>query len=227
MPFQLDNVVPWGRTFDEYQAMFALTPSDLRGRILGCADGPAAFNATASGAGARVVSADPLYQFTAAQILERVEATASTVAEQTRQNAQEFVWTTIPSVEALLDLRLTAIRTFLADLESGRAGGRYVCASLPDLPFARDSFDVALCSHFLFLYSAQHDQAFHVRAIAELGRVAREVRVFPLLELGSRPSRHLDGVIGALQDRGMNVARVTVPYEFQRGGNEMLRIVKE
>jgi hypothetical protein len=39
--FTLDQVVPWGRSFDEYQRMFALTGADL-GLILGCGDGPAA-----------------------------------------------------------------------------------------------------------------------------------------------------------------------------------------
>ena len=33
MPFSIDRVVPWGRTFAEYQAMFGLSPADLCGRI--------------------------------------------------------------------------------------------------------------------------------------------------------------------------------------------------
>ena len=45
MTFTLDRIVPWGRTFDEYRAMFALSTTDLEGRILGCGDGPASFNA--------------------------------------------------------------------------------------------------------------------------------------------------------------------------------------
>jgi len=226
MPFQLTDVVPWGRSFDEYREMFALTPADLARRILGCSDGPAAFNATATSKGTQVVSVDPLYQFTPAQIRARVEATAETVAEQTRLNAQEFVWSTIPSVDALLRLRLSAMHAFLADFQSSRGNGRYLCGALPDLPCADDSFDLALCSHFLFLYSARHDLAFHLRAIAELSRVAREVRVFPLLELGSKPSRHLDAVMRALPAYGLEAERVTVPYEFQRGGNEMLRVTR-
>lgn len=226
MPFHLTDVVPWGRTFDEYCAMFALTPADLGGRLLGCGDGPAAFNATATAGGASVVSADPLYQFTPGQIRYRIDATATTVVEQARLNAHEFVWTTIHSVEALIELRMSAMSAFLSDFEAGRSGGRYVCASLPELPFARDRFDLALCSHFLFLYSAQHDSDFHVRAIAELGRVAREVRIFPLLELGARPSRHLDAVAAALPACGLRAARRRVPYEFQRGGNEMLTVVR-
>jgi hypothetical protein len=45
MTFTLDSVVPWGRSFDEYVAMFALSEEDLGRRVLGCADGPASFNA--------------------------------------------------------------------------------------------------------------------------------------------------------------------------------------
>lgn len=39
MAFTLDKVVPWGRSYDEYVAMFALSSDDLRRRILGCGDG--------------------------------------------------------------------------------------------------------------------------------------------------------------------------------------------
>jgi hypothetical protein len=33
--FALDQVVPWGRSFEEYWRTFALTDADLRLRILG------------------------------------------------------------------------------------------------------------------------------------------------------------------------------------------------
>ena len=45
MAFQLAEVVPWGRTFDEYVAMFSLDATDRSRSILGCSDGPASFNA--------------------------------------------------------------------------------------------------------------------------------------------------------------------------------------
>ena len=61
--FTLDQVVPWGRSFDEYKRMFALGASDLNGRILGCGDGPASFNAEATRFGHRVISCDPIYRF--------------------------------------------------------------------------------------------------------------------------------------------------------------------
>ena len=37
--FTLEQVVPWGRSFEEYRAMFALSDADLEGRVLGCGDG--------------------------------------------------------------------------------------------------------------------------------------------------------------------------------------------
>jgi hypothetical protein len=42
--FTLDLVSPWGRSFEDFRRMFALSDADLRLRILGCADGPASFN---------------------------------------------------------------------------------------------------------------------------------------------------------------------------------------
>ena len=41
MSFTLEKVVPWGRSFDEYTAMFSLTETELEKHILGCGDGPA------------------------------------------------------------------------------------------------------------------------------------------------------------------------------------------
>lgn len=61
--FILSTVVPSGRSFDEYQRMFALGADDLRLSILGCGDGPASFHAEATPLGRRVTSCDPIYQF--------------------------------------------------------------------------------------------------------------------------------------------------------------------
>ena len=52
---KLSEVIPWGRSFDEYRRMFALSDDDLAGRILGCGDGPASFDAEATKKGHAVV----------------------------------------------------------------------------------------------------------------------------------------------------------------------------
>jgi hypothetical protein len=120
MAFQYQSIVPWGRSFEEYQRMFALTADDLNRSILGCADGPASFNAHLSKSGRHVVSCDPLYQFTAQQIQARIEATYEDVLGQTRQNQAKFVWTDIKSPDELGNIRMAAMRTFLADYEQGK-----------------------------------------------------------------------------------------------------------
>ncbi|MEM6452808.1 MAG: SAM-dependent methyltransferase, partial [Cyanobacteria bacterium P01_D01_bin.105] len=65
MAMQLDSVVPFGRSFDEYVNMFSLTATDLHRSILSVADGPASFNAEGTERGYKIQSLDPLYAFSA------------------------------------------------------------------------------------------------------------------------------------------------------------------
>ncbi len=81
---QLDEVVPWGRSFEEYALMFSLDERHREKRILGVGDGPASFNAEATATGWRVVSVDPIYRFSAAEIQSRFVATADRVIDQVR-----------------------------------------------------------------------------------------------------------------------------------------------
>ncbi|MGF1566818.1 MAG: SAM-dependent methyltransferase [Nodosilinea sp.] len=224
MGFMLDTVIPWGRSFAEYVAMFNLSPTDLDGRILGCADGPAAFNHELTRRGGRVVSFDPIYAATAAAIRDRIAATFDDVLDKVRANQGEFVWTQIRSPEELGRVRQAAMDAFLADFEAGKTQGRYVAAAFPNLPFAAGRFDLALCSHLLFLYGPQLSLDFHLQAIQAMLRLAPEARIFPLLELGSQPSRHLDGVMAALNVLGYRTRIDPTAYEFQRGGHQMLRV---
>ena len=224
--FTLGSVVPWGRSYDEYCRMFALGEADLRLKILGCGDGPAGFNAEATRRGLRVVSCDPLYRCSTADIRERILQTYDEVLDQTRRNTHEFIWTDITSVDELGRLRMSAMNEFLADFERGKADGRYVDAELPTLPFADTAFDLVLCSHFLFLYTTQLGEVFHRDSIRELCRVAREVRVFPLVVLGGERSPFVDRIVDDLRRAGIRADIDRVPYEFRRGANEMLRITR-
>jgi hypothetical protein len=224
MAFKYQEAAPWGRSFDEYRRMFALTNEDLNRTILGCADGPASFNAEMFKQGRRVVSCDPLYQFAAGQIKQRIDATYEDVIGQTRQNQEKFVWDLISSPDELGRIRLKAMSEFLGDYERGRKSGRYIPAQLPDLPFAPRSFDLALSSHFLFLYSDSLSLDFHKDAVEELCRVAREVRIFPLLTYNAEPCPFVTPIVDILQEAGRTVTVERVPYEFQRGGNMMIKI---
>jgi hypothetical protein len=224
MSIKLSEVIPWGRSYDEYVGMFDLSEHDLAGRILGCGDGPASFNAEATLRGCRVISCDPIYDFTPHQIKQRVLDCHDDMIAQVRRNPDGFVWDRFESPEELGRCRLRAMRRFLADFDSGKADGRYVTSALPNLPFADSQFDLALCSHLLFLYSDHLDFEFHRAAISEMLRVAREVRIFPLLTLDRRQSPHLEPIRGLFQAEGRTAEVRAVRYEFQRGGNQMLRI---
>ena len=222
--FTLDQVVPWGRSFDEYRQMFALTDDDLAKRIVDCGGGPASFASDAARRGTHVVACDPLYQWNSGQIRDRIAATSATILEQAGQNRHEFVWDSIRSVEELGEIRMAAMNAFLDDYEAGRAIGRYVNAGLPTLPFADRAFDLALSSHFLFLYTVQLGDVFHRQAIGEMCRIAIEVRIFPLLALGGHTSPLVEFITDEWTRDGFDVSIEPVPYEFQRGGNRMMRI---
>ncbi|MEI8210443.1 MAG: class I SAM-dependent methyltransferase [Methylococcales bacterium] len=224
MGFTLDKVVPWGRSYDEYVNMFDLAEAELALRILGCGDGPAAFNSELSQRGGKVVSIDPVYAFDSNQIRDRIAETYETVMKQMHKNHSDYVWSDISSVEQLGHIRMSAMETFLADYEAGKQAGRYIAGELPWLPFASRQFDIALSSHFLFLYSAHLSLEFHVQALQEMLRVSQEVRVFPLLTLNGDKSLHLHSVIKHFLNNGFDVEIKQILYEFQRGGNEMLVI---
>lgn len=224
MGFTLDQVVPWGRSYDEYVRMFDLSEVGPGRRILGCGDGPAAFNAELSRRGGSVVSVDPIYGFSAAQIRSRVAETYDLVMAQLRMNQGDYIWDSVPNPERLGALRMAAMDEFLADFDAGRDAGRYLAGALPSLPFDRGAFDLALSSHVLFLYSEALSEDFHLAALDELLRVARDVRVFPLLTLDGVRSPHLPAVADQCAARGLAMEIRRVPYEFQRGGDEMLVI---
>lgn len=224
MTFTLEQVVPWGRGFDEYRLMFSLSEDDLDKKILGCGDGPSSFNAWLTHRGGRVISIDPIYQFSENEIRDRIHETYPNVLAQTRNNSHQFNWTHFRSIENLGQVRMKSMEEFLSDYPSGRREGRYIEASLPFLSFDDKKFQLALCSHLLFLYSDHFSLKFHVESIKELCRVSTETRIFPLLDLSSKKSVHLDETILQLEEEGFDVSIETVPYEFQKGGNQMAKV---
>lgn len=219
---ELESVVPWGRSLSEYKKMFSLSESDQRQKILGCGDGPASFNAESIMLGNNVVSIDPIYQFSGEQIRSRISEVYPQVMNQMKKHQEDYVWESIPNVKELGRVRMDAMEVFLNDYEAGKKSGRYINASLPVLPFDDNSFDLALCSHYLFLYSEHVNKEQHILAMMELCRVAKEVRVYPLLSLDGEESKHLKPVMSALLENGINVSLDHVKYQFQKGATKML-----
>ena len=222
---QLQEVMPWGRLASEYLSLFALTPQDMNGRILDCAGGPSSFTAELTAQGKQVVSCDPLYQYSVEEISARIDETYPKMLALNEANRQNFRWEDFISPTQLGQMRMRAMRLFLDDFPDGKEKGRYVTGELPCLPFPDKSFDLALCSHFLFTYSEHFSTEFHVESLMEMARVAGEVRVFPLMTAFSGElSPHLPVVMEELREQGLAVEVRQVGYEFQRGGNRMLLV---
>ena len=220
----IGEVLVSARSYDEYVAMFDLTDADLAGRVLDCPGGAAGFTATALDGGHDVTAVDPVYAGGPAALA----ALAGRAVDEARRghahllaHAEDYVWTSFADPGDHLAQRLAAVEVFAAGVAA--RPDRYVPGALPSLPFADASFDLALCSHLLFTYADRFDAAWHLAALVELVRVAAEVRVFPLVShVDGGPYEHLDALRDDLAARGTTSEVRRVPYELQRGGDQVL-----
>jgi ubiquinone/menaquinone biosynthesis C-methylase UbiE len=223
-PNGFDQVIVTSRPLAEYRAMFGLTEEDLGLGFLDCAAGASSFTAELSRRGGSVTACDPLYRRyrRKAPDPDRLRADILAGDAYVRRNADDYVWTFHRTPDDHLRRRLHAAQAFAHDIQTRPEG--YVPCSLPDLPFEDDAVDVVLCSHLLFSYPALFSYDFHLRSIRQMCRVAaREVRIFPLLSAADpSPYPELDRLRGDLERAGVSTEVRAVPYEFQRGGNEML-----
>jgi hypothetical protein len=119
MGLTLEQVVPWGRSLEEYIRMFALAPDDLRRHILDCAGGPASFNAEMTDQGHQVISCDPIYQFSATDIEQRIQDTWAILKDKVSAHQNDYVWDQFASPEALGAARLESMQQFLQDFPAG------------------------------------------------------------------------------------------------------------
>ncbi|PSB32144.1 SAM-dependent methyltransferase [Chlorogloea sp. CCALA 695] len=224
MGFKLDKIILWGRSLKEYIGMFNLTPDEFNLSILDCGGGPASFNAQMTSQGHKVISCDPIYQFSADEISGRIQETYQTVIDGLKANLANYVWQNIESPEQLGKIRMEAMNQFLNDFPLGLQEGRYVLDELPNLSFKDRQFDLALVSHLLFTYSDHLSLEFHLNSIKELCRVAKEVRIFPLLNISGEQSDLLLPVLQELDNSGYKAGIQQVDYEFQKGGNQLLKV---
>lgn len=226
MVMKLDDVVPFGRSLDEYQKMFNLTQDELTLNILGVADGPASFNAELTENGGNVTSIDPVFEFNAKEIQKKYLSVADDIIEQVKSTPSDWVWSYHKSPDDLRDTRDKVTEKFVSDFDKNRDSTRYVIGGLPNLPFSDGEFDLALCSHFLFLYSNYFTYEFHLQSIREMLRVAREVRIFPLLTLMLDESPYVESLEKELTLGGYSVEISRAKYELQKGGNKMMVVRK-
>ena len=225
MMMNFNEVIPWGRSFNEYQQMFALKEKDLTSKIMSVGDGPAAFNAGMYKAGHKVTSVDPIYALSKEAIWHKILEVKDDLLQFVANHKDQYIWKQIKNVTELEHVRMQSMKIFLEDFETGLAEERYINHALPDmLPFADHSFDLVLSSHFLLLY-AQLGFDFHYLSIKEMLRLGKEVRIFPVVNLDQHTNLLINQLVEVLENDFL-VTFQKVDYEFQKGADQMMVLSK-
>lgn len=220
----MSNLVLWGHSIKEYQDMFDLSPQQLSGRLLDYGSGPSAFNVDMCKAGLSVVSCDPLFSLDKATLSSKTKLVFEDMLEKVRQTTNTFDFSQYGTFEQFIAKRRFGMSEFLADYLLGKQQKRYLGIQDIRLPFTDFFFDLALSSHYLFSDMDNQDLSFHLNVIKELARVAKEVRIFPLIDCYGQPSSFLGPVLLNLQQNNYGVEVKSVNYSLQPQGNAMLRI---
>ncbi|UOQ44867.1 SAM-dependent methyltransferase [Halobacillus salinarum] len=220
----LDKIIFIGRTYEEYIDMFALTEEHLQGKnILDCPAGACSFTAKAREQGISVTACDIAYDHSVEALEKKGQEDISHALVHMKKAESNYVWDYFHNLESLGDHRRTALEDCIRGMEVNR--GHYLPVELPELPFHDQQFDLTLSAHFLFMYADRLDVEFHKQTLEELIRVTKEeLRLFPLIDLEGHRYPHLDEIISFLHDQGCDVEEVNVGYEFQAGGNTMLKV---
>jgi len=218
------ELVLWGHHIDEYREMFGLSEADVHTRILEYGCGPSAVNVELHEGADHMVSCDPLFTLDKATLSTKVSLIFEDMLSNVRQHQEKFDFSRDGGLDALADRRRKGIAAFFDDYERGLAEKRYLPVRDYKLPFADFSFDIALCSHYLFADLHGQDVESHLQVIRELARVAKEVRIFPLIDRRGEPSPFLGPVLLGLQQENYGVEVREVSYHMEPKGNAMLRV---
>lgn len=218
------DLVLWGHSTADYQEMFALNDDDLKKKIIDCYPGASSFNAEITEKHGHVVSVDTLYEMDKTALTHYLDKVSETMQKKLEQNKEKFIWSNKTTLNELIKTRQQGIKKFLSDFEKGQKEKRYVGDKMKWLPFANRTFQLALCSHFLFGYRDHFDLNDHITVIRELSRIADEIRIFPLIDSQGEISSLVGPILLALQQQQVGVEVREVPYQFQKKGNAMMRI---
>jgi len=218
------KLVLWGHSVDEYREMFDLSQEDMNSRILEYGCGPSAVNAQQFYEAHEAVSCDPLFVLDKDTLSSKAVMIFAQMADEVRQEQDQFDFSRSGGLDKLIVQRQNGMKQFFADYEQGKAEGRYFGAADYHLPYPNFSFDFALSSHYLFADLDDQTVDFHLNVISELARVAKEVRIFPLIDREGKTSEFLGPVLLQLQQKGYGVEVREVAFHLHKSENAMLRV---
>ncbi|RAP38640.1 hypothetical protein B1207_01810 [Legionella quinlivanii] len=220
----MSKLVLWGHHIDDYREMFDLSDNDLKSNILEFGCGPSAFNAEVQAYTSSCVSCDPLFSLDLATLKTKTSLVFEDMIARVKQDHDKYDFADYGGLDGLVEKRRQGMEAFFSDYEKGKHDKRYQGIQQIHLPFDSFHFDLALSSHYLFAGLDNQSLDFHIEVIQELTRVAKELRVFPLIDRFGTPSPLLGPVLLVLQQKNYGVELRTVAYHLQEKGNVMLRI---
>lgn len=222
------KLVSWGHHLDEYRDMFALSEDDLKTcRFLEYGASIGAVNAEAHERGVSLMTCDPLFMLEKSHLLFHVSSTFEEMVTGMAAEKAQFDFRYYGDFEALIATRRLGMATFFKDYEKGEILRRYLPVQDGLLPFSDFSFDFVLSAYRLFADANATTVEYHLRTIRALARVAKEVRLFPLVDSDGQTSPLLGPVLLGLQQEQYGIEVREVAYQLQPKANAMLRVWAE
>ncbi len=231
---ELDRVAFYGRTLSEYQLFFDLTIEDLEkyDKIIDCPSGASSFvaeiNNITSNSEKKIIGCDPLFDKSLEYLKRKGEEDIYYVIEKVKSSFNLYNWDYYKTLDNLRDQRTLALARFASDYNQGKKEERYIKAELPKLPFENESFDLVLSGHFLFTYANKFDFEFHKESLLELFRIcAKEVRIYPIQQRMLQSYSNMKELILVFDELDIKYEFLPVPFEFQKGSNKILRLIRK
>ena len=218
------HVSVWGRNLEEYKKMFGLSELTKSLKIISVADGPSAFNVQLRQLGVDITSVDPIYNLSIAELKMRFKESYAFNRNLFIEQTDNFNFKNDGEIEKHLAKRENTFNTFITDYELHP--NYYHYGMLPVLAFESNSFDLCLCSNFLFIFDHIFNMAFHLNSIKEMLRVSNEVRIFPVYNTNGKRSVHLDNVLEFLTTNNFICEVITNDYHVYKDGNRFLKITR-
>lgn len=218
------ELVLCGHDLNDYKDMFCLTDSELNSNILEYGCGPTAFNSQQQDIGHKTISFDKLFSLPVQDLKNQINSDFDVMVERINKNQDQFNLKDNNSLKVVIEKRRSGITRFIKDFKQGVKDKRYLPIDNNKLPFSDFSFDIAVCSHYLFSELTSLDIKSHLMIIKELARVAKEVRIFPLIKHDGEISTLLGPILLELQNENYGTEIKEVPYSLQKNGNAMLRV---
>ncbi len=155
-------------------------------KILDCPGGPGSVSLELKQQGITAVAVDPLYSKSVEELEHDIQHSIDKVHQMliADEKSGNIFLTNDFNINDYIESKRTTGKKFLADFIQGKKEGRYIVASLPQLPFEDNSFDIVWSAHLLFTYgsvaSGGLDETgklfpyeFHYNSIKEMLRVSK------------------------------------------------------